>query len=396
MNTNTDYYELLGVKRNASQEEIKKAYRKKAMKYHPDKNDDPSAEEMFKKINHAYEILSNPKKKEIYDQYGEEGLTSGMDEDPILNFFMRRGQNRRPMERKKHKITLEEYFTKKTIKILIQRNVRCEFCDATGFNDKKPHYCKKCNGTGMTIQILQQGPFVQQIQSTCMFCKGKKYDLQSVGILCPQCKGKGTEKIDELVDVEIPFDIVKDPVTIVPEKGPWLNDRYIDLAVIFDVKISKGFNISKPDRKLVYTMHINYPETICGFRRIIDHPSGKKILIVSEKGYIINPDNIYLLEKLGFADDVMYLNFVIHYPERIELPRKKLLCYETLEFSLGTRRVPDVDADVDIEPENIYVLGTLNKINNNPYNEEDNNEEVSDNSESEMPHVDATPICVQQ
>jgi DnaJ family protein A protein 1/DnaJ family protein A protein 2 len=394
MNTNADFYELLGVKRDASQEEIKKAYRKKAMKYHPDKNADPSAEEMFKKINYAYEVLSNPNKKSIYDQYGEEGLTSGMGDDPILNFFRRRGQPERPMERKKHRITLEEYFTKKSVSIMIQRNIRCELCEATGFIDKQQHFCKRCNGSGMMVQILQQGPFVQQIQSTCSLCRGKKYDIHATSIMCAQCKGRGTVKVEDEVDVEIPYNIIENPVSIVPEKGPWLNNKYIDLAVIFYLKTSKGFRISRPDRKLVYTMHINFPETICGFRRIIDHPSGKKILIVSEKGYIINPDNIYTLEKLGFADDIMYLNFIVHYPEKIVLPRKKLLCYETLESSLGTRRVPDVD--VDIEPENTYILSTLNKINNNPHYKDTESEEFSDSSEEEVHHVGGIPTCVQQ
>lgn len=399
----TELYDLLGVKPTATEEDIKRAYRKLAIKYHPDKNKEPGAEDMFKKITNAYEILLNPEKRQIYDQFGEEGLKSGMaddDMDPMADIFRRMHQQRKPATQHKQNITLQEYFTKKTIKISYSRDVRCDACDATGFTDKQPHRCKQCNGSGMIMQIIQQGPMIQQYQRTCPLCKGKKNDTTATNIKCLKCNAQGTNTIMEDLEVDIPSDISRHPVTLVPEKGSWMENKYIDLMVVFNLKMSKGFTMTS-DKKLIYTMHINYPETICGFRRSIAHPSGKKILIVAEKGYIINPDNIYILDKQGFDNDIMYLTFMVHYPEKISLPKKKVaLTYDNLESSLGNRRSPNVE-DEDIDPANILTLSTLNKINNNPRarKEVEENETLfdsDDENENDESNQHGIPGCVQQ
>lgn len=377
----TELYETLGLEPNASNEEIRKAFRKLAMKYHPDKNKDPGAEDIFKKITHAHEILSNPEKREIYDQFGEEGLQSGMGDsmDPMAAFFGRMHQenNRRMATKKEYNITLDDYFTKKFISIKINRNVRCDSCDATGFTDKKHHQCKHCRGSGVVVKVMQQGPIIQQFQSICPSCNGKKVDTSMTGLICPDCNAQGTKQISEELDVSVPTNILVNPVTIIPDKGDWTENRYIDLAIIFKLRMAKNFSLTS-DKKLIYTMHINYPETICGFRRTIEHPNGKNILIVSEKGYIINPDNIYFIDRLGFNDDVMYLSFIIHYPEKISIPTSKtLLSFRSLEMILGERNEPNLVNDSGIDPENIYTLSTLNKINNNPrahVNEEEDEE----------------------
>jgi DnaJ homolog subfamily A member 2 len=408
---NTKFYDLLGLKPNATQDDIKKAYRKLAAKYHPDKNKDAGAEEMFKEISHANEILSDPNKRKLYDQFGEEGVNAGMDDDmdPMASFFnhMHQAQQRRPVAQMQQKITLKEYFTKNFITVTIPRAVRCNDCDATGFNDKKPHLCKKCDGSGISVQIFRNGPFTQQIQQKCPHCNGLKYDMDAMNIKCNTCNAKGTVQINEKVEVPIPPDLVRNPVSIIHEKGPWIENKYIDLAVVFKLKLPKGYGMTSPDKKLIYTMHINYTETICGFRRFINHPSGKKILIISEKGYIINPDHIYSIDRLGFSGDFMYLNFVIHYPEKVIMPKKKSLTYESLEEMFGERRISDVNNDSDIEPENIYTLSTLSKINNNRNaNDVDQNSDDSDGSDDSDEEYDnhshfsnfqdQAPQCAQQ
>lgn len=380
MSNRTELYDVLGLKQDASDTEIRAAYKVLAKKYHPDKNKEPGAEEMFKKVNQANAILSDPEKKKVYDQFGMEGFEAGMgmgegmDPFDIFNMMHRQQQQRKPMAQLNHSITLEEYFTKKVITVTIPRKVRCEPCDATGFADKQTHKCKQCKGAGMVMQTIRQGPIIQQIQTPCPVCRGQKIDTTGQsGPKCKECNGQGTIMINEDTEVKVPSNIVVDATTIVKEKGPFVDDVYIDLAVVFKLKMPKDFGMTS-DRKLIYTMHINYTETLCGFKRILNHPSGKKILIISERGYIINPYLIYLLERLGFDNDSMYLSFVIHYPETITLPKKKNLTFEALELAIGERRVPNASSDSNIDPEDVYTLSTLTKINNDPRSKEADND----------------------
>ncbi|MEM0354198.1 MAG: J domain-containing protein [Thermoplasmata archaeon] len=360
---NTNLYDILGLEKHATQEEIKKAYRKLAVKYHPDKNKDPGAEEMFKKISHAYEILSDPQKRRMYDNFGEEGLNDleGHDFDPFTIFANQR-RNQKQAYKFKIKITLEQYFTKKSVKIHVPRNVHCNACDATGFIDKRTHACKHCNGTGMSVTVIRQGPIIQQFSRPCHVCGGRKYDTEDKHLHCQSCFGSGVTKVNEELEVQIPIDILKHPLTIVEGKGPWINGKYIDLAVMFELEMSNNFSLTS-NGKLMYTMHLNLPETLCGFRRTFEHPSGKKILIVSDVGYVINPNNIYLLNHLGLNEDDMYLSFIIHYPETISIPAKKKLSFESLEEVLGPRLEPNSN---ELEIKDVYSLKDLRKIHIDP------------------------------
>jgi DnaJ-class molecular chaperone len=128
-----DLYEILDVPKTADAAEIKRAYRRLAMKYHPDKNQDPQAAEMFKKINHAYDILSNPQKRRIYDAYGEDGLNGTPNGTPMSSLFPGFFGQQRPVYRYKCQITLEQYFRDKQIKLDFPRSIMCENCSGTGF-----------------------------------------------------------------------------------------------------------------------------------------------------------------------------------------------------------------------------------------------------------------------
>lgn len=392
MNKDQKLYDILGIEPDASDKDIKKAYRKLAMIYHPDKNKDADAEDTFKKISFANEVLSNPEKRRIYDQLGEEGLkvmadnmTNPMDE--IINNMNRR--QRVIM----HRITLAEYFTKDSVSIKVHKqSINCEECDATGFKDKIKHSCKSCAGTGNLVRTIRHGPIIQQITEICPKCKGKKYDTQiPMELSCEKCHGRGIIKQFDKVEVRLPFDQYGSNKTIIPEAIRTANGKHIDLVVKFDIKMPKNYFVER-DGKLSHIMYINYTETICGFRRIINHPNGQKILIVAEPGYIINPDNIYKIDKMGFKhDDFMYIRFYINYPESITLShplskhrKNKILNFEILESILGERLVPNIETDDDIDPENIFVLSTLNKININPYsNKQKNIDDEKDTADDE-------------
>ena len=373
-----DLYEILEIDKNATESNIKSAYKKMTKKYHPDKNHDPNASDMFKKINNAYEILSDPNKREIYDKYGEDGLKQGMGMngdfmDPT-GFFTRMHSN---VESKQYNIKLEEYFTKKKVSIPITKNTKCDDCDATGFTDKQKHYCKQCAGNGVVMQVIMINKNTsKQVPMQCPLCKGRRIDSTAVNLKCSHCNA-GTIPKTETIEVDIPRNITKDPTIILPKKGSWKGNSFSDLQIIFNLKMPDNFGFTN-NKKLIYTMHINYPETLCGFRRALNHPSGQEILIVSEKGYIINSDNIYILDRLGFNGDVMYLNFIIHYPESISLPKNQVLNFKNLDAVMGERFMHDIPEHVQFDPINIYTLGKMKKINNKV-----DNSEQYDSSEGE-------------
>lgn len=389
---NTEYYDVLGLTKDASPDDIKKAYRKMAMKYHPDKNKDKGAEEMFKKITEANEVLSDPSKRDLYDKFGKNGLEGGAGGpgfDIFSSMFSRNRQQ--PVARFKHKIPLSDYFTKKQVIVKLPRDVPCEPCRATGFADKQQHMCKTCKGTGVHVSVHQMGPMIQQIQQPCPNCKGNKYEVPSDAAKCKACMGKRANKLFEEIEVNIPTDIINDPTTIAYGKGPCINGKNIDLQIIFELDMPKNFSLTS-DKKLIYTMHLNLTEMLCGFRRTIPHPN-KQLLIISNAGNVINPDNIYFIEKHGLNRDTLYLNFIIHYPETITMTKSKQLNYKTLETILGPRREKDTDEDSDIDDTFIFNLSKLHKINNNPHTEEKDKDDDNDDDDDD---IEGGPGCVQQ
>jgi len=183
--------------------------------------------------------------------------------------------------------------------------------------------------------------------------------------------GKGTVSKTDDTDVIIPNNIFKNPTSLLKGKGPWHNGKYVDLVISFKLQFQKGYTIT--NQKLMYTMNINLAESLCGFKKFIPHPSGKDILIISEPGYVINSENIYVLDQLGFSSDIMFLAYSIHYPENIELPKKKVLSFDNLAIACGGRGSEDVDIDFPIE--DTYKLKTLRKLSDLGHNASDDDME---------------------
>lgn len=224
-----DYYEILGVSKDATDDEIKKAYRKLALKYHPDRNpDDPSAEEKFKELGEAYEVLSDADKRAAYDRFGHAafeqggpaaggGYAGGGFQDPMDIFAQmfsgmggfadmfggagRGGQKRstkRPGSDLRYDldITLEEAAKGCTKKLEIERLVTCKTCHGTGARDGKEAFksCPTCQGRGIITQ--QSGFFVQQ--STCPTCHGTG---EIISDPCPVCRGEGRVREDSHITI---------------------------------------------------------------------------------------------------------------------------------------------------------------------------------------------------
>ncbi len=230
---NKDYYEVLGVDRDADQDEIKKAYRKLAKEYHPDRSDDPNAGEKFKEISEAYDILSDPEKRKKYDRYGHAGIGeddfsfdyddfSGADFggfgniDDIINMFFgngrarsRAGRSRRQSQGSDLQYRLEIDFEEAVFgtekQITIPREVNCEKCDGSGSEPgSSTRTCPECNGRGRVRQT-QRTPLGQMVRTgVCERCQGEGQIIENP---CTECNGSGTKRERSTVTINIPAGI---------------------------------------------------------------------------------------------------------------------------------------------------------------------------------------------
>lgn len=297
-----DYYEILGVERDASQKEIKKAYRKCAMEYHPDRNpDDPDAAEKFKAAAEAYDVLSDPDKRQRYDRYGEEGLKgqrgrdfssyddifsafsdifgSGMFDD----FFGARGGERKRSQgrslRVELAVDLEDVAEGTTKTVNLRRRETCDECGGDGSApDSEPRTCSYCRGYGQVES--RQGFF--SMRTTCPKCQGEGTIIENP---CSQCGGSGM--VEEETEVNIPIPVGVESGTRLRIRGegePGGQGRRGDLYVDVTVRDHSIFERRGPD--LVCERPISYPQaalggtaevpTLGGGTREIDIPAGSQ------------------------------------------------------------------------------------------------------------------------
>jgi molecular chaperone DnaJ len=227
-----DYYAILGVPRNATQEEIKRAYRRLALKYHPDRNPgNKEAEEKFKEISEAYQVLSDPEKRAIYDSQGFAGLRSygfkGFEDisdifrtfsdlfEEFFGFSPREEQRRRDGADISTEVWLnfEDLFTGKEVKVTYSRHEACPTCGGVGYDKKKgTKVCSVCDGKGMVTYV--EGFF--RLSYTCPDCRGRGFEYIEP---CSTCRGKGLILAEREVKVEIPPGVEDGTIFRVPGEG---------------------------------------------------------------------------------------------------------------------------------------------------------------------------------
>jgi molecular chaperone DnaJ len=322
-----DYYDILGVSKNAPADEIKKAYRKLAIKYHPDKNpDDKGAEDKFKEAAEAYEVLSNPEKKQRYDQFGHAGAQSGFGgygggsmnmEDifsqfgdifgggggsPFDSFFGGGGQSRNGGRRVqkgtnlriKVKLTLEEIANGVEKKIKVNKQVLCNTCDGTGAKDKSSFStCKTCGGSGAVRRVTNTILGQMQTTSTCPTCNGEGSTITSK---CTVCHGDGVTRGEETISINIPAGVSEGMQLSMSGKGNAAPRGGVPGDLIILIEETPHESLKREGINVIYDLHVSFVDatlgatievpTIDGKARIKLDPGtqGGKILRLKGKG----------------------------------------------------------------------------------------------------------------
>jgi len=317
-----DYYEILGVPRNATKEEIKQAYRKLALQYHPDRNKSKEAEEKFKEINEAYAVLSDDEKRKEYDMYGAAGFEQryrpedifrgadfsdfedlfesmgfgpfGFGRDPFDIFGFREGRRKRGADLQATiQITLEEAAQGISREFEFFKTKRCDVCNGTGgAPGAKLKICPHCNGTGRIRTTRRMGPMTFQTVTTCNHCHGvgKVYEK-----LCPACGGSGMKREKEKITISVPpgvFDGMRMRFEGAGEYGP---GGYGDLYLT--VRVKKHPLFARDGDDLITEYEIPFTTAILGGEVEIETlTSGKKKVSIPGG---IQPGDIITLKGEG-------------------------------------------------------------------------------------------------
>lgn len=345
-----DYYEVLGVSKTASQEEIKEAYRRLARKYHPDMNPDnrEEARERFKEISEAYEVLSDPEKRRLYDMYGHEGVSQHFgpqgftwehfshfdDLEEILGDFFGRGffeeffGFRKP--RKKREIggnirvrislSLEEIAEGVKKEILLERWEKCNACDGEGGEVVR---CPVCGGTG-EMKKVSRSFFGQFVQVTgCPECRGTGRKIKRV---CSVCEGKGKIRVKKKILLEIPPGVSDGNYMTLRREGHWGRDGRGDIIVEFEEKPHPLFKRKGDD--IMITVPISFAKAALGGEIDIPTLNGKKRIKIppaTQSGTVFRLKNMGIkhINKRGRGDELVKV--VVHVPEKLTKREKEII-----------------------------------------------------------------------
>ncbi|KAI8388388.1 uncharacterized protein BYT42DRAFT_559912 [Radiomyces spectabilis] len=361
----TKYYEVLSVETDASDHEIRKAYRKLAMKYHPDKN--PEEGERFKEISHAYEILSDPEKRERYDRFGEEGPGggggfggAGMSADDLFaNLFgggfdfggggfagagFGGGMPNRPRRGESMKyplsVNLEDLYNGKRTKLALEKNVICSNCSGKGGKTGAVKKCATCKGRGFQVAMRQIGMgMIQQMQVPCGDCNSTGEIAKD---RCKKCKGKKVTVEKKFLEVFIEKGM-KDGQKIVM-KGEGDQEPGVepgDVVLVLNQKDHPVFKREGAD--LLCHVTISLTEALCGFDKIIvTHLDGRGIHVKHPAGQVIKPGMVKRIPNEGMpifkrSDDKgdLFVQFDVEFPDNMFASVDKI---KSLEAILPARK----------------------------------------------------------
>ena len=352
-----DYYEVLGVSKSATPEEIKKAYRQLALKYHPDRNpDDKDAEEKFKEAAEAYSVLSDENKRARYDRYGFAGMNGGsasgggfgvdFDLNDILNSVFGRGfdfggfnfggfgggsgrggvaRQRGSNIRVKVKLNLQEIAKGVKKKIKVSKYVTCDHCHGSGSENGATETCPTCHGRGQVVQTVNSFFGAMQTASVCPTCGGTGHVIKNK---CKHCQGEGIMKGEEIIDIEIPAGVGNDMQLTVRGKGNAGPHNGIngDLIVVIEEEESKDFE--RDGSNLIYNLFLTIPEAILGTQAEVPTIDGKvrvKIAPGTQSGKVLRLRGKGLPNINSYGSGDMLVNVNVWIPKKVTKEEEKML-----------------------------------------------------------------------
>ncbi|KAF7559785.1 hypothetical protein G7046_g4374 [Stylonectria norvegica] len=338
----TKYYETLGVAPTATEAELKKAYKVGALKHHPDKNtQNPGAEEKFKEISHAYEILSDPQKRQVYDQYGEAGLEGGAGggmaaEDLFAQFFgggsfggglggMFGGMNQRGPPKARtihhtHKVSLEDIYRGKISKLALQRSIICPKCEGLGGKDGAVKRCPGCDGHGMKTMMRQMGPMIQRFQTVCPDCNGEGEIIKEKD-RCKQCNGKKTIVDRKVLHVHVDKGVRSG--TKVEFRGEGDQAPGVQAGdVVFEIEQKPHARFTRKEDDLLFNCEIELVTALAGGTIYVEHLDERWLSIDILPGEAIAQDAVKMVRGQGMPSyrhhhtGNMYIRFNVKFPEK--------------------------------------------------------------------------------
>jgi len=374
-----DYYEVLGVSKSASADEIKKAYRKMALKYHPDRNPgNKEAEEKFKEAAEAYQVLSNPEKRQRYDQFGEAGVNGGsggfsgqnMSMDDIFSMFgdvfggggfgssfgggfsnfggfggsssghqgkrVHRGSDLRV----KVTLSLKDIANGVEKKLKLKKYVSCKACNGSGAKGgARNSQCPTCHGSGRVMRVTNTLLGRMQTSSVCPTCGGEGTVIKNK---CPICHGEGVVRGEEIVTIKIPAGVAEGMQLNVAGKGNAGRHGGINGDLLVVIKEQDDPQLIRDGNNLIYNIFVNLPDLILG--TTVEIPTvDSKVKVKIEAG--TNPEKILRLRGKGLPDVNGYgkgdLLVRVHawIPKKVSSDEKKLL--EKLQKSSNFKVGPE-------------------------------------------------------
>jgi len=335
----TKFYDILDVSVTATDVEIKKAYRKTALKYHPDKNPSEEASEKFKAATTAYEVLSDSEKRSLYDQFGQEGLSNGgagaggfggfgggFGDDIFSQFFGGAGGSGRPRGPQrgrdiKHEIsvTLEELYKGKTSKLALNKQILCKTCEGRGGEKGAVKKCTSCNGQGVKFVTRQMGPMIQRFQAECDVCQGTGDIIDPKG-RCKTCNGKKIANERKILQVQIEPGMRDGQKVVFKGEADQAPDIIPgDVVFVINEKPHKNFKRSGDD--LIFEANIDLLTAIAGGEFALEHVSGDWLKVAIVPGEVIAPNMRKIIDGKGMPIPKyggygnLIINFTIKFPE---------------------------------------------------------------------------------
>ena len=349
-----DYYEVLGVDKNASANDIKKAYRKLAIQYHPDKNPgDKEAEEKFKEAAEAYGVLSDPDKKARYDQFGFEGVSgaggsgfggAGMDINDIFSMFgdifggrggfggfggFGGGGGTRPAkfrgsdQRVKVKLTLQEIANGVTKKFKLKKYVPCTHCNGSGAENGAVETCPECKGTGRVIRTQQSIFGMMQSEVACPHCNGQGKIIKNK---CKHCNGEGIVMGEEIVEVNIPAGVYEGMQLSMRGKGNAGKFNGVPGDLLILVEEEKHPTLVRDENDLIYSLLLDIPTAALGGFAEIPTIDGKAKVTIdpgTQPGKVLRLRGKGLPTLNGYGKGDIVVNISVYIPETLSKEERK-------------------------------------------------------------------------